>query len=400
MTKPSITLKQNKSRPVLSGHPWIFSGAIDRVEGVSDQDDLVRVLDHDGSPLAFGLYSPNSQIRVRVLRCPEDFDGLFDAAFLAARLGEARARRTLLALPSKMTTGFRLINSEGDGLPGLIVDVFDNLVVMQLTTMPMVRRRQALVEALEMVFADVDGLAILEADAPISIARLEGFELQGGWRTPNAPEATLFKENGLVFELSTANFQKTGHFADMRIHRRWVAENAAGRRVLDAFSYTGGFGLLAAAHGAEAVVCVDSSAPALETLRHNAALNGLEQVEAVQSKVDNYLRSAFDRGLRFDIVVLDPPKLAPSVHDVKKALKLYESNCIEALRVLSPGGLLCVGSCSKAIGLPELERVFAICTARSARPLSVVYHGTQSPDHPYPAAMVEGRYITFIAAMA
>jgi 23S rRNA (cytosine1962-C5)-methyltransferase len=396
---PTVILKSNKARPIAAGHPWIFSGAIARIDGEKSLKDVVEVRDESGAHLGWGLYSPQSQIRVRMLRTPKDFTGIVDARFFADQLGDARRRRRMLGLPGEQTTGFRLVNSEGDGLPGLIVDVFAELVVFQLTTLPMVHHRDAIVSGIRSAFEDVADLKILEASAPLKIAGLEGFVPNEGWHGAAATEDVWFKEDGVLFGIDPTKFQKTGHFADMRIHRRWVGELSRDRRVLDAYSYTGGFGLQAAAGGARQVICVDSSAAAIETVAKNAGRNGFDQVEAVQSKVDDYLRSAYDRGVRFDVIVLDPPKLAPTKSAVVKALKVYESLCVQALRLLEPGGILCVGSCSEAIGLFELERTLGACTARLERPLSVVYHGAQSPDHPYPAAMTEGHYLTFVAAM-
>lgn len=396
---PTVYLKANKARPITAGHPWVFSGAIARIEDEKELGDIAQIRDESGTALGWGLYSPQSQIRVRMLRVPADFRGVLDKAFFAARIGEARIRRWALGLPREGTTGFRLINSEGDGLPGLIIDVFEDLVAFQLTTLPMVHQRAVIVEALREAFADVAALSILEAPAPLKIAGLEGFVPQEGWHGPAATEEIWFKENGVAFSIDPARFQKTGHFADMRIHRRWISELAEGRRVLDAYSYTGGFGLQCAAKGASQVICVDSSAAAVASVEANAARNGFTRVEAVQSKVDDYLRSAYDRGQRFEIIILDPPKLAPTKGAATKALKVYESLCVQALRLLTPGGILCVGSCSEPIGLFELERTLGACTARLERPLSVVYHGGQSPDHPYPAAMSEGHYLTFVAAI-
>jgi 23S rRNA (cytosine1962-C5)-methyltransferase len=202
------------------------------------------------------------------------------------------------------------------------------------------------------------------------------------------------------FGIDTAQFQKTGHFADMRPHRRWIAQLARGKSVLDAYSYTGGFGLYAACAGATRVVSVDSSAQATARVTLNAALNEVsDRVEVVTSKVDDYLRSAYDKGQRFDIIVLDPPKLAPSRQAAAKALKVYDALVIQASRLLTPDGLLCVTSCSEAIGLSELERVMGACAERTGRVFDAVYVGAQGVDHPWPASMPEGRYATFLGCV-
>lgn len=392
---PAVVLKKGKSRFVECGHPWIFSGAIASTRGEPGPERAIQILRHDGELLGWGVYSPRSQIRVRQIEAPEGFDGELGEGFFAERLEVAAARRARLGLPGEQTTGFRLVNSEGDGLPGLIVDRFERLVTVQLTTLPMVRRREAIVGALRRVLGEV---AVREVGAPEGIASKEGFEPVDAWHGQVRPERVEFRENGAWFIVQTAEFQKTGHYADMREHRAWVARQAPGVRVLDGYSYTGGFGVQAARAGAERVVCVDTSAAALERVTENAARNEVD-VEVEQASVDDYLRSAYDRQVRFDIVVLDPPKLAPTKKHRGKALKLYQALCIQAARVLAPGGMLCVGSCSEPIGIEGLERALGAAVARTGRALRTVRAGHQAADHPHPCAMPEGRYLSFVAAV-
>ncbi len=395
---PSITLKKNRVRPIACGHPWIFSGAIYKSEGLDDQCDQVLVKGPGGEVMGHGFYSPKSEIRVRLYERTDRTElEPIDVAFFKKRIEGAVDRRARLGLPGEKTTGFRLINSEGDGLPGVTVDKWGDLVVFQLTTRAPAKHGEQFARALAEVFGQ--GTAIFQAEAPRAMADREGIPVESGWHGDQKPEYVEFLENGLTFQVHTEDFQKTGHYADMRLHRRWFAEHCRGRRVLDAYSYTGAFGLLAALEGAQAVTCVDSSAPALERLAKNAELNGIaHRVEAVESKVDDFLRSAYDRELKFDAIVLDPPKLAPRKKHVKKALKLYRSLTLQALRLLEPGGIIALGSCSEAIGPDELERVFANCCARDELSIDTIYRGTQSPDHPVPSAMPEGRYLSFIAA--
>lgn len=394
-TLPTVTLKRGKSRFVCAGHPWIFSGAIASERGDVKRHDRVQVLDHEGRALGVGLRSPRSQIRVRMLATALA-DGITQTS-LAAHLRALQRRRAWMGLPAPDTNAYRLCNSEGDGAPGLIVDVFDQLVVMQLTTLPMVRRRAIIVAALAEVFPEA---AIRETAASEAIAALEGFERVEQWHTEGPPEVVQLTEHGVRFEIETSEFQKTGHFLDMRPHRRWVAERAAGKSVLDAYSYTGGFGLHAGLAGASRVVCVDGSATAIARVQRNAEINGLSVVEAHTSRVEEFLRAAQAREERFDIVVLDPPKLAPKRAAVDKALRHYESLLVEGARVLAPDGVLCITSCSGHIGLPELERALADASLRSGRHAQIIYTGHQGPDHPYPAAMPEGRYATFIGTIA
>ena len=382
----SVVLKPGKSRPVLCGHPWIFSGAIARV--VDEGDDFVEVIDEHGRSLGHGLLSEHSEIRVRMLG--SDHTELTEREF-ASSITAAHSRRTMLGLTGAHDA-FRLVNSEGDGLPGLVVDHLGKMLTVQITTAPMARRQNDIFAALRWVFPSH---SILRIPPPTFIAAKEQFDFVFGWEGEPGPDVVEVIEKGVRFLIPTAQVQKTGHYADMRIHREWVGSIAEGKRVLDAYSYSGGFGLHASAGGASHVACVDSSEAACAAVRANADANSAD-VEVVCSKVDDFLRSASDRGHRYDIVVLDPPKLAPSRKHVSGALKVYESLTLQALRLIEHG-LICLGSCSEAIGLPELERVLGAAQARSGRRLSVVYTGTQSPDHPYPAAMSEARYLTFVA---
>lgn len=382
-----VVLKPGKSRPVVCGHPWIFSGAIGRDD--SRGADFVEVLDESQHALGWGTYSFHSDIRVRMI---SGIAGPMETADWVARIGEALWRRQAVGLAQADYDGYRLVNSEGDGLPGLIVDRLAGISTVQVTTAPIYRQLDKIQAALEQLFP---GDPILLVPPPTHIAQREKFDVTFGWLGQPGPDDVVVREGAVSYGISTARMQKTGHYADMRVHREWIGRVAAGKRVLDAYSYSGGFGLHAARGGAASVTCVDSSADACAAVARNAALNEVK-VEVVQSKVDDLLRSSLDRGQRFDLIVLDPPKLAPSRKHVGGALKVYESLMVQATRLIDRG-ILCVGSCSEAIGLAELERVAGSVQARLGRPMLTIYSGSQSPDHPYPAAMSEGRYLTFVA---
>lgn len=396
---PKITVTPRSIHPILCGHPWIFSGGIQKSIGLTDKTTTLLICNPDQEVIGHGFYSPESQIRVRVFALTND-ETLpeINASFFEARIMAARRRRQRVGLPKEgITTGFRLLNSEGDGLPGATVDQWGNLLVFQLTTYAMDHYREAFVEGLKAAFADHDDLVILESAAPKAIAAREGIPPSEGLRWGHPPELVRFMESGLNYEIEIQNFQKTGHYADMRIHREWFASHSRGMRILDAYCYSGAFGLLAAKSGAREVVCVDSSRQALELVERNAALNQLSQVNTAVAKVDDFLRSAYDRNLCFDGIILDPPKLAPRKKHVKKALKYYESITLQALRLLEPQGILALGSCSEAIGLDELDRICSTVAGREGVSLSTIYAGTQAPDHPTPAGMKESKYLSFLA---
>lgn len=390
----TVVIKKGKSGPLYAGHPWIFSGAIERHE--DDGSDLVGVLDDRGQTLGKGLLSQKSSIRVRML----DVEGIekaeaLDTDLLFEHFRSCLARRAPFGFPSPDTDVFRLHNSEGDGIGGLTVDVLGpQLVVVQLTTAPVVRRREAVTDALRRLLPDA---SVYEVPASDRIAGLEGFAPHSGWLAGAQLPSVNVVENGVRFLVEPQDAQKTGHYADMRPHRAWVASVASGRSVLDAYCYTGAFALYAARAGASRVTAIDSSATAVAMAERNAALNEVA-LETHVAKADDFLRSSFDRKQAWDVVIIDPPKLAPSRKHVAKAMKVYESLAVQAARVTAPGGYLCVGSCSEAIGLSELQALFGAVTGRLRRSTRVVYSGSQGPDHPYPAAMPEAHYLTFVAA--
>lgn len=400
---PRIILSKGEDRTIRAGHPWVFANMIETTRGHMPHATIVEVLDHDNAHVGHGLYSASSQIRVRMLSpglpVPAPPESLLDAAFFAHVLGLCHARRVMLGLANASPatcdeSSYRLVNSEGDGIPGLLIDVLAGMVVVQITTAPIHRSRDAVFEALASMFPEH---GLLDIPAPANIMELEGFLVERTWRSDVHPERLELHEGEVRFEVLTDEFQKTGHYADMRPHREWVGRMARGKRVLDAYSYTGGFGLHAASQGATEVVCVDSSASVVSRVEVNAKLNGFEQVKAVTSKIEAFLSDAKEQGQRFDITVLDPPKLAPNRRTAHRAIKVYESLCMHAIEVTEPGGLLCITSCSEAIGEKELLKVLGSCVSELGRSLFVSYVGAQAPDHPWPAAMREGHYATFIA---
>ncbi len=402
---PRVLLKAGEDRIIRAGHPWVFANMIETTRGHMPLATLVHVLDHEGQLVGHGLYSASSQIRVRMLSpslpfpaepaAPLDtefFIHAFEACLMRRVMCGYVSREEVASVPSHAS--YRLVNSEGDGMSGLLVDVLGDLIVVQITTAPMHRMRELVFEALGHLFPNH---GLLDIPAPEKIMELEGFHVERAWRSEHQPDRVELHEKNVRFELITKSFQKTGHYADMRPHREWIGEMSSGKRVLDAYSYTGGFGLHAAAGGASQVVCVDSSAPAVDRVEANAKLNRFNQIEVVTSKVDTFLDGAIEREQRFDITILDPPKLAPNRRTAHRALKVYESLCLQGIQVTEPGGLFCITSCSEAIGEKELLKVLASCVSQLGRAVYVNYVGAQAPDHPWPAAMREGHYATFIA---
>jgi 23S rRNA (cytosine1962-C5)-methyltransferase len=291
------------------------------------------------------------------------------------------------------TEARRLVNAEGDGLPGLTIDLFGAVAVVQISTLPMAHRRSVLMQAIQDVFRPD---TVLMAD-PERAGELEGFEAQRGWWGPEPSSPTSFVDGGLNYLLDFRALQKTGHYLDVREHRKWVADRVAARSIFDGYCFTGGFSLAAAAAGATRALGVDSSESAIELATQNARVMGLsDRVEFVRSDVFDKLRSCADLKQTFNFVVLDPPKFAPRARDRNKATEAYGALAREGLRVLAPGGILGLSSCSHHVGEDDLVRAIAAASARRGRSLDVVHVGSHDGDHPYPAAMSEGRYLTFV----
>ncbi|MBI3070566.1 MAG: class I SAM-dependent rRNA methyltransferase [Deltaproteobacteria bacterium] len=391
----SVVVKKGRARPLWCGHPWLMSGAVARVEGTPADGDVVRVVDADGRAIGLGFYNAKSQIRVRLLgRAPEATgDEPSIAKLIGARIERALSLRRAVGLPSPQTTGFRVVNAEGDGLPGLTVDRFSNAVVAQVTSLGLWRERAAIRDA----FPDANPLVVVAPDDAaeregIPAPRREVFVPGHAPELDGAPSRTTFFENGLTFVAEPGRGQKTGFFFDQRAARSLVATVANGARVLDLFTHTGAFALYTARAGARDVTAVDSSGPALLLARENAKLNGFESIAWVE---DDALRFVMERGRAgdaYDVVIVDPPKLARRDADVDGALDRLRRLVAEAMRVV-PNGWLLVSSCSAAISRDALERAVAIATNDAARSAQVVWRGGAGADHPVIAGHTEGDYL-------
>ncbi len=401
-SEPTVYLAQASVGPVLRGHPWIYSGSIEKTNNVGDDCDQVLIRDGDGRVLGHGFYSPDSHIRVRVhRRTSHPALEPLNRSFFRRRIASAVERRRRLGLPSDQTDAYRLINGAGDGLPGATVERRGHLVLFHLMTRALVHRRQLLVDAMRQVLKEEGGgpWHIAEVMLPRSWRRREGFDREVRWYTEQPAGPIEFRENGIRFASDLGEFQKTGFDATMRPHRRWVAERCRGRRVLDGFSYTGGFGLCAGLRDAASVTCVEASKVALSGIEATARANGIAGVvDTVNADLGDFLRSAYDRNLEFDIAVVDPPNLAVRERNVSRALSTYESLVVQLMRLVDSGGIIGLGASSRHIGADELESVFGACCRREARCSDIVYRGAQPPDVPVPPGMEQYRELTFVAA--
>jgi 23S rRNA (cytosine1962-C5)-methyltransferase len=382
-SKARVILQKGRARPLWFGHPWVYANAIARIEGEAGPGDGVTLCDHDGRVIGRGFYNPRSQIPVRLCTRAEE---ALDGAFLRARIARARALRARLGLPSERTTIYRLVNSEGDDLPGLVVDVYGDAAVVQITTLGMAERRAAILDALE---AELGSKTIFEVSSA-AYAELEGFAATSRVARGVSRASVSGLEDGIRIEVEPLSGQKTGMFIDQRESRVRVGELARGARVLDCYAYAGGFGLQAARGGAASVTAVDSSARAVARVEAHAAANGVK-IEAVEADVFRYLETATPRA--FDLVVIDPPKFARARKDLEAARKGYERLNALALQACAPGAVLVTCSCSQNVDAETFERIVAAGAKQAGRQLQIFERRAAAADHPLPAGFTEGQYL-------
>ena len=385
----TVRLKPGHVQPVWAGHPWVYAQAIERVEGGATRGDEVKILDPRGNFLGRGFFSPGSAIPVRVLT--RDPETPLDTTFFREKIARALAVRGELDLGDPDTTGYRLIHAEGDGLPGLIVDRFDHVLVVQLLTAGMKEREALIFEALGQVLKPK---TIIDR-TPASVAKLEGFEPAHGVVRGEEIKDLVFTERGFAWQIPIDLGQKTGFYFDQRDLRARVGALAKGRSVLDAYAYTGAFGMAAARGGASAVVCVDESALAMEVGAENARRNGLAGKVQFEK---NDARRALAEGGQHDLVILDPPRLAPSRGAREQALVMYSKIAEQGCRATKPGGILVLCSCSAAVDIYSLTRAVATGAVKANVQATVLERAFQGTDHPVPAAFPEGLYLKAIIA--
>ena len=383
-------LRAGHIQPVWTGHPWVFAQAIESIQGSPSPGDEVDVTDPNGSMLGRGLWSPGSSVPIRLYtRRDEAVDGRLFAARIDAALA---VRRDVLRLPSAGTNGYRLVHGEGDGLPGLIVDVYDRVVAVQALTVGIERRLDVLVDV---IAERVGARAVVAVPVPARIAERERLTRGEGVLRGTLEGAPTFLERDLQLTAQVGG-QKTGYYLDQRENRALVEQIADGRRVLDLFTFTGGFAMSAARGGAREVIAVDSSVTALERGAEHAAGNGLsDRIRFHRGDVRKNLGGLASEG-SFDLIVLDPPKLAESRRDLDSALRLYRHLNAMAIRRLTPGGLLATCSCSQLVSGADFVRTVSLAARDAGRPASILRSSSQGPDHPVPIAFPEGRYLKLL----
>lgn len=383
MIEARVHLKPGREKAVLEGHPWIFSGAVARVEGPADAP-LARVLDARGRPLGLGFHSPLSQIRVRMLGARVE---AADRRFFADRIAESLALRRAVLPPE--TTGYRLLNAEGDGVPGWTVDRFGDVLVSQVTAAGLEAVRD---EAYAALLEAAPGVSIVQSN-DVPVRRAEGLAHQGEEVIAGDPQAEArFTESGLVFTAEPFGGQKTGFYCDQRENRRRAERLAAGRTVLDLFAHSGAFGLYALRGGSPRVVMVESSARLIERGREHVALNGFaaERTEWVKANVFEDLRR---REEAYGLVICDPPPLVRKRDDLDAAARAYKDlNRLALLRV-EPGGFLLTFSCSGAVDSKLFRQIFFAAAVEAGVRVDLLEPLAAAPDHPVAITHPQGEYL-------
>jgi 23S rRNA (cytosine1962-C5)-methyltransferase len=386
--EPALHLKPGRDKSLRLRHPWIFSGAIERVDGEPASGATVRVVAADGTLLGRAAYSPSSQIRARAWSF--DANAPIDAAFFASRVERAVTARA--GLLDARHDGCRLVHGESDGLPGVIADRYGDVLVVQLSSAGAERWREAIVEAL----AAATGAGCVFERSDAEVRELEGLAPRVGPLRGALPAQLVLHEDALRYRVDIAAGQKTGFYLDQRDNRAAVRRLAADRDVLDVFCYTGGFTLAALAGGATHVLSIDSSGDALALARENLATNaGLDDGRAEWLEADAFsaLRRLRDSARAFDLIVVDPPKFAPTAAHVERAARAYKDVNLWALKLLRPGGLLATFSCSAAIDATLFRKIVAGAALDAHADASVVGRFGASADHPVALAFPEGDYL-------
>ncbi len=383
-----ILLKPGREKSLLRRHPWIFSGAIQRVDEEPASGGTVDVLSSKGGFLARAAYSPHSQIRARVWTFDDE---PVDADFFRKKIRAAIKSRYELRVTS-YSDAYRLIYAESDGLPGLIVDRYGDVLVLQSLTTGSEFWKETLAD----ILLEETGLTAIYERSDADVRELEGLSPKVGLlRGTNLQLPMTIHEHGLKFTVNLAEGHKTGFYLDQRMNRLRVRELAQDRDVLDCFCYTGGFTINALKGGAKSVVSVDASAEALALGRENAALNGLqaERLEWIEGDVFHVLRKFRDEGRAFDMIVLDPPKFAPTAAQAEKASRGYKDINLLAFKLLRPGGILVTFSCSGGVDAALFQKIVAGAALDAGVDARIIERLSQAADHPVALHFPEGAYL-------
>ncbi|KQR69583.1 class I SAM-dependent rRNA methyltransferase [Pedobacter sp. Leaf176] len=383
-----IILKKGKEKAALQRHPWVFSGALEKVKGKPEDGDVVKVFAFDNEFLAYGYFNSNSRVAVRLLEWDET--QLIDINWYQNRLKQAIASRQFIL--SETTNTCRLVFSEADFLPGLIVDKYADFLSLQILSSGIEKVKSDIVNILR---TELNPKGIFDKSDATARGH-EGLPIENGllWGE-NPPEFLEVKENGVAYNISIAEGQKSGFYCDQRDNRKILASYTKDKKVLDCFSYSGGFSLNSLVNNAKSITAVDSSALAIDTLKQNVALNNFDatKVTAIQSDVNKQLRAFKESGELFDIIILDPPKYAPSRSALDRAARAYKDLNRLGMLLLEKGGLLATFSCSGAVDIETFKQIIAWAALDAGKEVQIIKQFCQPEDHPVRISFSEGEYL-------
>lgn len=387
-TPPILTLKPGREKSVLLRHPWLFASGVDRLSSTPMPGETVQIQSSRGEFLGWAAYSPVSQIRARFWSFSET--DVIDSAFLRSRLQRAIQLR-MNTIPATETDAVRLIHAESDGIPGLIVDRYQSTLVMQCLSTGIEFWKETLADLL----LECTGLSDILERSDADVRALEGLPERISPLRGHPVEQVIITENGLQYKVNLLKGHKTGFYLDQRPNRACMGQFSAGKEILNCFSFTGGFALSALAHEAKSVISIDTSADALALARENLALNQLpaEKAEWLEGDVFQMLRTFRDQNRRFDLIVLDPPKFAPTVTQAERAARGYKDINLLAFKLLRPGGLLFTFSCSGGISADLFQKIIAGAALDANVEARIIAHLGQGCDHPAALNFPEGTYL-------
>jgi len=390
VTLPVLVLAEGRERSIERRHPWIFSGGMKELRGKAEKGATVSVCSSSGKPLALAAFNPDSKITGRVWSF--DPNAVIDDAFFRARIAASVKLRAALLGEERAQHACRLVHGESDGLPGVVVDRYGSQLVLALTSAGAAQHREAITRAL----AEVTGCGNVFERSDADVMVLEGLTPATGVLSGEPlPERIVIDEDGARFSIDVRGGHKTGFYLDQRDNRALVRAHARGRDVLDCFCYSGGFAVSAALGGARSVHAIDASGEALELARGNLIASGQPESAASFERGDvfEWLRKARDRGLSYDLIVLDPPKFAPTARLAERAARGYKDINLLALKLLRPGGLLFTFSCSGGVSPDLFQKIIAGAAADARIDASFVQKLSAGMDHPVALAFPEGEYL-------
>ena len=383
-----IILKKGKEKAAILRHPWIFSGALDKIKGKPANGEIVAVWSASQEFLAYGYFNDQSRVALRLLEWDQEVT--IDEAWYTQKLEKAIASRAHLL--NENTNTCRLVFSEADFLPGLIVDKYADYLAVQILSAGIESVKETIINILRSILNPKGIFDKSDAGA----RKHENLEPEQGllWGE-EPPEFIEVKENGVIYHINIADGQKSGFYCDQRDNREILAAYTQGKNVLDCFCYSGGFTLNSLRAGAAHVTSVDSSALAIETLKHNLSLNGFSDAlqTSFQSDVNKQLRVFKEENKKFDVIVLDPPKYAPSRSALDRAARAYKDLNRLGMLLLEPGGVLATYSCSGAVDMETFKQIIAWAALDAGREVQIIKQFHQPEDHPIRMSFPEGEYL-------